>query len=701
MNRDFRFATAYPRRNGKFQLRTLSIDKTFLLTFRRTKHMKKVLILTAMLALLIAGSASAETITVTDGTGNTYGDCYGAAVDFDAALPAVTAPWTPALTAGQTYSLDSLSLRNSSADAGNVYLGVYTGFTGPSTVSGFLGVSTNTVDFSTVTNGAWAQFNFSGINVTADATPGSGSGVLYFIFQTGTEAVTNATVKRSMHRVDGWGDYLFINYGSETINPVNGGLINNRALEYKAQITLGIVPVAPANGATNVATDQDLSWLVKNPALTNIDLYFGTVNDPNLSVPANKKLSMAPITTTTWDTGTLENSKTYYWKIDAYEPNGVGAYFKKEGHVWSFTTAAPNAQIGAVSPAFTAASGDAVLSVTSVSVSAYQWYKIGSPDVQLTNGTDYSGVTTNTLTIKDVQLADEGNYYCIGSNSVPTSASNRDTGSGRVMQARLTSYYPFEIVDAGNITPDTVSGYNMTLTNEGASAGLPVLAADVAGATLGTYSLKFDNLDNATDPNGQYAQIAADVAKFEDITIETWVKYNGGSDWQRILDIGSSTTNYMFLTPKAGGGGLRFAILAGTGEQQVNAPALTVGAWTHVAVTIKGDTGRLYVNGTLADTNTNMTYNPISVIQTNNLVGKSQFVNDVELNGLLDELKIYNYARSTTEIAKDYLAVRGDWVCNKELPANPYDFDGNCRVGLEDFAIFAAAWLESNRITLP
>jgi hypothetical protein len=196
--------------------------------------MKSVLFM--LMCVCLVSVASASIITVTDGTGNTYGDCFGAAVDFDAALNPTLAPWTPALVAGQQYSVDSLSLRENTADTGNVYLGVYTGFSA-NVVSGFLGVSTNTVDFSTVTNGDWAQFNFSGITVTADATPGSGSGVLYFIFQTGTEAVNSAIVKRSMHRIDGWGSYLFTDYGSAAINPINGGLITNRALEYQASIT--------------------------------------------------------------------------------------------------------------------------------------------------------------------------------------------------------------------------------------------------------------------------------------------------------------------------------------------------------------------------------------------------------------------------------------------------------------------------------
>jgi hypothetical protein len=59
---------------------------------------------------------------------------------------------------------------------------------------------------------------------------------------------------------------------------------------------------------------------------------------------------------------------------------------------------------------------------------------------------------------------------------------------------------------------------------------------------------------------------------------------------------------------------------------------------------------------------------------------------------------VYNYARTTEQIAQDYLAVRGDWVCNYELYDLPFDFDGDCRVGLADFAMFAEAWLDSYRI---
>jgi hypothetical protein len=485
-------------------------------------------------------------------------------------------------------------------------------------------------------------------------------------------------------------------------------------------LTTDIGNDSPANGATNIpiartSPANDLVFTVYKASIAKVDVQFGTENDPNLtSKPANKIVSNLVVTPGQYTVNLeslaadLSNDKTYYWKVIGYEPNALApsGFVQVPGPVSSFKTAPATALISAVSPAYTAvdAGQNVVLSAAGVSVTNYQWYKIGSPDVQLANGTAYTGVTTNTLTILDTQLGDEGNYYCVGSNSLPSSASNRDTGSGRVLTKRLTSDYPFEVmnvVDGNNVTPDVVGGFNMTMTHEAVSAGLPVLAADVAAAALGTYSLKFDNLDEATDPNGQYALISNDVAKYEDITIGVWVKYNGGVDWQRIYDFGKDTTDYLFLAPKAGGAGLRFAIkVNNSAEQLLNAPALTVGEWTYVAVTIGGDTGRLYVNGKLVDTNTGMTLNPVAVTQTHNLVGKSQWA-DAEFNGLVDDLKIYDYARSTVQIAKDYLGVKGEWVCNMELTALPYDFDGNCVIGLGDFAMFAATWLETNRITLP
>ena len=100
----------------------------------------------------------------------------------------------------------------------------------------------------------------------------------------------------------------------------------------------------------------------------------------------------------------------------------------------------------------------------------------------------------------------------------------------------------------------------------------------------------------------------------------------------------------MFLTPKGGSSKVRFAILtpASGSEQESRVPGmLPIGVWTHLAVTISGSTGTLYMNGAVAGTNNAMTLNPSSLGLTNqNYIGKSQW-NDPHCDGLIDHFQIY------------------------------------------------------------
>lgn len=145
------------------------------------------------------------------------------------------------------------------------------------------------------------------------------------------------------------------------------------------------------------------------------------------------------------------------------------------------------------------------------------------------------------------------------------------------------------------------------------------------------------------------------VSGLNDFTISTWVKPNSPSDWVRIFDFGTGTDSNMFLTPQPGGAGLRFAITTGGNgaEQQLNySQAMATGAWMHVAVTLSGTTGTLYVNGTAVATNTAMTLKPSSLgSTTQNYIGKSQYAGDAYLNGLVDDFRIYNRALSASEIS--------------------------------------------------
>ena len=68
-------------------------------------------------------------------------------------------------------------------------------------------------------------------------------------------------------------------------------------------------------------------------------------------------------------------------------------------------------------------------------------------------------------------------------------------------------------------------------------------------------------------------------------------------------------------------------------------------------VTLKGNSGILYVNGLPVGTNNAMTLRPGNLGNTtNNFLGRSQFGADPYLNGVLDEFRIYNVALSANEI---------------------------------------------------
>lgn len=166
--------------------------------------------------------------------------------------------------------------------------------------------------------------------------------------------------------------------------------------------------------------------------------------------------------------------------------------------------------------------------------------------------------------------------------------------------------------------------------------------------------------DKAVQLNGSSGYVALPsglMASVNDFTIAGWVKLNTASSWSRIFDFGTGTTNYMFLTPVSGNNTVRYAIKVNGGtEQQINsASPLPAGEWHHVAITLSGTTGTLYIDGVLAGTNSSMSNKPSALGATSlNYIGKSQFSTDPYLNAIVDEFRIYNRALSATEVKTVY-----------------------------------------------
>ncbi|HMP84739.1 MAG TPA: hypothetical protein PKA41_18760, partial [Verrucomicrobiota bacterium] len=170
------------------------------------------------------------------------------------------------------------------------------------------------------------------------------------------------------------------------------------------------------------------------------------------------------------------------------------------------------------------------------------------------------------------------------------------------------------------------------------------------------------------------------VSTLTNFTIETWVRLTTTANWTRIFDFGSSTTVNMFLTPQNGETSrLRFAITTGGagGEQRINTDTtLSANVWYHVAVTLNGNTGILYLNGIQVGITNNITLRPSSLGNTsNNWLGRSQYDNDAYLNSTFDEFRIYSVALSASEIAATYALGPNNVLSNEspgmEIVSNP------------------------------
>ena len=95
----------------------------------------------------------------------------------------------------------------------------------------------------------------------------------------------------------------------------------------------------PLQGATGAMQPLTLNWIAGNSHLLH-DVYFGddeeTVGNATIETPGLYR-GRQPAEIMTYDPGTLEWRKTYYWRIDAVDDLGAQRICK--GKVWAFTTA--------------------------------------------------------------------------------------------------------------------------------------------------------------------------------------------------------------------------------------------------------------------------------------------------------------------------------------------------------------------------
>jgi hypothetical protein len=179
--------------------------------------------------------------------------------------------------------------------------------------------------------------------------------------------------------------------------------------------------------------------------------------------------------------------------------------------------------------------------------------------------------------------------------------------------------------------------------------------------------LDFDGVDDyVTVPSGVYFN--------GDFTIEAWVYPKSYSNWGRIIDFGNGPgNNIVFLAFSTGTSGYpNFRIENSQFQSSVQLP---LNKWSHVSATLSGTSAVIYVDGVNAGS-ANLVAPP-NVTRTNNLIGFSNWTADDKSNVILDDLRIWNVARTqaqiqanmNTELLGTETGLKAYYTFNQGIPA--------------------------------
>jgi len=410
----------------------------------------------------------------------------------------------------------------------------------------------------------------------------------------------------------------------------------------------------PVNGTIIGTTDVTLSWTVGNTAVQH-HVYIGESREDVQNGTGGTDQGLTG--ETTFSNYTWELGKTYYWRVDEVEADGVTVH---AGVVWSFTISAKLASNPVPSNGAKLVDPNVTLSWTSGSGAvSHNVYFGNDPDdlPLLSEGQSTTTYTPTTLSYNTTYYwhIDEFDGTDIYTGDV---WSFKTTPDIKITDPNLVGWFNFN-ADENNTAVDW-SGYG----NHGNIFGNP---NRVDGYDLG--ALEFDGIDD-------YIEIPQLIST--DLTIMAWIKTSTpGPDGATGRD-GSG----LFWSDYAGGGdhflvsvlGTKLAFETGPGGNPNTASNrdIVTGEWIHIAITRAESTKdvKFFIDGA-ADAignhsgDTNVGSNPLIAIGAN-LLDSRYFT------GLIDEVSFYDRVLTQAEITEamitDPALARGPSPTNGATP---------------------------------
>ncbi|MGA2747230.1 MAG: LamG-like jellyroll fold domain-containing protein [Verrucomicrobiota bacterium] len=245
-----------------------------------------------------------------------------------------------------------------------------------------------------------------------------------------------------------------------------------------------------------------------------------------------------------------------------------------------------------------------------------------------------SGITNGTFAIPAAGASASNGFYqviLVATDSAGRGATNfvNIFPSSTAPPPGWASFYPFTAgaQDASNL-------YNGTL--EGGASIQNTLAR---GNVL--------NLSGS----GQYVSLPAGAGAAQ--TVSGWVKWEGGSEWERIFDFGQNDQDYFFLTPSDSSSLVQCSITTDMPvyNQMIESPsAFPVNQWTYVAVVMDGREGILYLNGQAVAVNNSVNLLPSDIGAAQCYLGKSHYSADPYFYGMMDSISLNSSPLSLAQL---------------------------------------------------
>lgn len=325
------------------------------------------------------------------------------------------------------------------------------------------------------------------------------------------------------------------------------------------------------------------------------------------------------------------------------------------------------------------ANGSATITATADGVNGTATVEVDQTAAQLAIQTEPSGAEAGTpFTVQPVVEVHDANGNLVASDNTTVVTGAIDSGGGTLggttaatavagvatfTDLQLTGPPPGDRIlsfTAPNLTPATSGVFSLSCGPSGIVSWWPGEgdASDVVGPNDGTLNngvtyaagkvgqaFSFDGVDD------EFGSDATGMNDLQQLTVEAWVMHESlPRQIQRYVTVSGASVAVLRYDGASGPGQLHFFMVLDGSLRHIRAnDVLQVGVFHHVAGTYNGSVMRLFLDGV-----------EVANVSVSGTVGDMAFVNlsmsDEALDGLLDEVSIYDRALTAAEILEIFAA---------------------------------------------